>query len=67
MPDFARVQVPIHSVRVKLDLVILADRGGQRFKHPDIQEHVLPIWFDHGASHEQAVWDAHGVRALVGM
>jgi hypothetical protein len=26
-------------------LVILADGGGQRFNHPQIQENVLPVWF----------------------
>jgi hypothetical protein len=66
-PDLTRVQHPIHSVRVKLDLVILADRGGQRFRHPAIQEHVLPIWFDHSASHEPSVWQAHGVAQKVGL
>jgi hypothetical protein len=66
-PDFARVRQPIHSVRVKLDLVILADRGGQRFHHPSIQELVLPIWFDHSASHDPAVWRAHGIAQRVGL
>jgi hypothetical protein len=66
-PDLARVRQPVHSVRVKLDLVILADRGGQRFHHPAIQEHVLPIWFDHSASHDPAVWQAHGVAQKVGL
>ncbi len=66
-PDLARVQQPVHSVRVKLDLVILADRGGQRFHHPAFQEHVLPIWFDHSASHEPAVWQAHGIAQKVGL
>jgi hypothetical protein len=61
MPDFSRVQKPVFSVRVRLDLVILADRGGQRFNHPDIKEIVLPIWFDHGASHNPQVWKDHGV------
>lgn len=65
-PDFARVQVPVVSVRVHMDLVILADGGGQRFKHPNIKEIVLPIWFDHGASHEPAVWQAHNVAQKIG-
>lgn len=66
-PDLARVRQPIYSVRVKLDLVILADRGGQRFHDPAIQEVVLPIWFDHSASHEPAVWQQHGVAQKVGL
>ncbi|HSB99245.1 MAG TPA: hypothetical protein VLE45_04970, partial [Burkholderiaceae bacterium] len=65
-PDLARVQVPVVSVRVHMDLVILADGGGQRFKHPNIKEIVLPIWFDHGASHEPAVWQAHNVAQKIG-
>jgi hypothetical protein len=65
MPDFARVKKPVVSVRVKLDLVILADFGGQKFKHPDIKEIVLPIWFDHGATHEPAVWQQHNVAAKI--
>lgn len=66
-PDFSKVVKPVYSVRVRLDLVILADRGGQRFRHPDIVEVVLPIWFDHGASHEPQVWVDHGVAAKVGL
>lgn len=61
LPDFTRVKTPVYSVRVRLDLVILADRGGQRFNHPEIKEIVLPIWFDHGASHDPRVWQDHGV------
>lgn len=55
LPDFNSVRRVV-SVRVKLDLVILADRGGQRFKHPRIEENVLPIWFDHTATHNPDVW-----------
>jgi hypothetical protein len=54
-PDFSRVRKAV-SIRVRLDLVILADRGGQRFKHPKIEENVLPIWFDHTATHNPDVW-----------
>jgi hypothetical protein len=55
------------SVRVHLDLVILADIGGQRFNHPNIEEHVLPIWFDHSATHQPNVWRKHKVRELLGL
>ena len=55
MPDFARVGRVI-SIRVKYDLVILADRGGQQFTHPRIEENILPIWFDHSATHEPDTW-----------
>ncbi len=53
------------SVRVHCDLVILADRGGQRFRDPAVAEHVLPIWFDHAATHERATWERHGVPSYV--
>jgi alpha-beta hydrolase superfamily lysophospholipase len=49
------------SIRVHLDLVILADGGGQRFSDPRIEEHVLPLWFDHGLSHDPATWRQYSV------
>ena len=64
-PDFTKVTKPVVSVRVKLDLVILADVGGQKFRHPDIKEIVLPIWFDHGATHGAANWQAHNIAARI--
>lgn len=60
LPDFTRVQNTV-SIRVRLDLVILADRGGQRFRDPRIRETVLPLWFDHGASHDPDVWRQHNL------
>jgi hypothetical protein len=51
------------SIRVHLDLVILADGGGQRFFDPRIEEHVLPLWFDHSLSHDPAVWRQYNVPA----
>jgi hypothetical protein len=60
LPDFSRMNRAI-SIRVRLDLVILADGGGQRFRHPQIQENVLPLWFDHAATHEPSVWTRHNV------
>jgi hypothetical protein len=64
MPDFNSVQKVV-SIRVRLDLVILADRGGQRYRHPQIEENILPIWFEHSATHEPAVWEKHNVAALL--
>jgi hypothetical protein len=64
MPDFSRT-TGVVSIRVHLDLVILADRGGQLFRHPQIEENVLPIWFDHGATHDPEVWQQHNVDALL--
>ena len=60
MPDFGHVGKVV-SVRVHLDLVILADGGGQRFRHPDIRENVLPIWFDHSATHDPDVWETYDI------
>ena len=65
-PDFANC-TSVHSVRVKMDLVILADGGGQKFFGNGIKENVLPIWFNHSATYDPAVWNAHGVRGLVGI
>jgi len=64
LPDFART-TKVVSIRVHLDLVILADLGGQRFRHPQIHENVLPIWFDHGASHNPQVWRDYNVPAML--
>lgn len=64
-PDFARCRRVV-SVRVKLDLVILADGGAQHFTDPRIEENVLPIWFNHGASHDPAVWTQHSIAAKIG-
>ena len=53
------------SFRVRMDLVILADRGGQRFQDNHIDEHVLPIWFDHFATHDPHTWDRYRVRSML--
>ncbi len=56
------------SIRTHLDLVILGDRGGQRFpKDSGIRERILDLWFSHSASHEPEVWKAnHLEQALPG-
>jgi len=64
MPDFSRTG-PVVSIRVKLDLVILADGGGQRFHDPRIREHVLPIWFNHFATHDPAVWQRYHLPSVI--
>lgn len=66
-PNFANLTTPVRSVRVHADLVILADGGGQRFRHPDIRETVLPIWFDHSASHDPQVWRNHNVAQTIAL
>ncbi len=64
-PDFTKVQTPVWSVRVKHDLVILADGGAQKFNDPKITEIVLPIWFDHFATHDPSVWTKYGIAQQV--
>ena len=64
MPDFSRVN-KIIDIRVKFDLVITLDRGGQRFPaHPKVEEHRNG-WFDHPAPHQPPYWDQHGLWAVV--
>ncbi len=64
LPDFSHASRVV-SIRVKHDLVILADRGGQRFHHPRIEENVLPIWFNHSATHEPKVWKKHKILKMI--
>ena len=60
-PDFTKIN-RIIDVRVRFDLVIMADRGGQRFRTDqiDIEEHRHG-WFDHTSTHEPEYWDDHGL------
>ena len=64
MPDFTRVG-KIVSIHVKFDWVIFLDGGGQRFNHPKIKEIVLPIWFDHSATHDPEVWRANNLPGKI--
>jgi len=64
-PDFSRITKKAVSIRVHADLVILADRGGQKFNDPRIGENILPLWFNHSASHDPAVWRDHNVPAMI--
>jgi hypothetical protein len=66
-PNFANIAGGVFSVRVRMDLVILADGGGQRFRHPQIKEVVLPIWFDHGAVRDPQVWRDNNVAQKIGL
>ena len=63
-PAFDRVGKTV-SIRVRLDLVILADGGGQRFSDPRIQEHILPLWFNHSDTHDPTVWQQQNVPAML--
>jgi hypothetical protein len=64
LPDFTRVSRVV-SIHVHLDLVILIDGSGQRFQDPRVEEHVLPIWFDHFATHEPQTWRDHDVPSFL--
>jgi hypothetical protein len=64
MPDFSQIDKTV-SVRVHLDLVILADGGGQEFDDPRVQENVLPVWFNHSATHDPAIWRKYDVPAML--
>jgi hypothetical protein len=59
LPDFSRV-ARIESIRVRLDRVIIADRGGQRFRNANIREHVVG-WLKHGTTHDPDTWQRHGI------
>lgn len=68
LPDFTRVQ-RIIDIRVHLDLVIIADRGGQTLTPPEadrgkVTSHVNG-WFDHGATHDPAYWQQHGLADML--
>lgn len=64
-PDFSKVN-RIIDVRVRLDLVILLDGGGQRFKTRQfpVEEHRHG-WFDHSSTHESGYWDEHGLWDVI--
>jgi predicted esterase len=61
LPDLERVRRVV-SLHVRLDLVILLDRGEQAFRTSGIEEHRLPIWFQHSATHDPAVWERYDVK-----
>lgn len=63
-PDFNRTRKVV-SIRVHMDLVILADGGGQRFRDPRIQENVLPLWFNHSTTHDPDTWIQHNIPAML--
>ena len=67
-PDFGKVN-RIIDIRVKWDLVIMADRGGQVFKPPrahrgKVEAHVNG-WFDHSDTNDPAYWEKHGLPEVL--
>jgi hypothetical protein len=67
-PDFGRVG-RIVDIRVKMDLVIIADRGGQTFTPPP--EHAAKVtshvngWFRHEDPHDPGYWREHNLPAVL--
>lgn len=60
-PDFLRVGEVI-SVRINWDLVIMGDRGGQRFHDTRIKEVVLPFWYlGHDATRKAQTWSRESI------
>lgn len=55
------------SIRIKWDLVIMADGGAQRFPNdPRIREVILPFWFTaHDASRRSSTWKSRNLDQLV--
>ena len=62
--NFAAVKRVV-SIRVRFDLVLLADGSGSRFTDARYNERVLPVWFNHSASHDPKVWVKHNVPAML--
>jgi len=64
-PKFANVS-KIVDIRVRWDLVILLDGGGQRFRTNqfNVEEHRHG-WFNHSATHDPDYWDDHELWAKI--
>lgn len=67
-PNFDNVQ-RIIDIRVRWDLVIMADRGSQVFRAPP--EHAAKVeahingWFDHSDTNDPAYWQRYGLPAAL--
>ncbi len=66
LPDFPEVS-RIEVIRVRLDEVIIADRGHQQFPHDLTQFHAnSPVgWFNHHATHDPDVWQQYKIDQWV--
>ncbi|MGH0030475.1 MAG: hypothetical protein ACQGVC_11840 [Myxococcota bacterium] len=58
LPNFGNVGEVV-SFQVHMDLVVLADGGRLKFRHPQIRDETIPLWFKHDASHDEDVWDRY--------
>jgi hypothetical protein len=55
--------ITARSVRTCFDLVILADRAGQRFPpRSGIVEQYLPSWYGHSGTTDPKTWHRHDIR-----
>lgn len=67
-PDFARVR-RIIDIRVRWDLVIIADRGGQRYTPPPTHAGTVTAhvngWFDHSATYRPDYWERYGLPGVL--
>ena len=67
-PDFTKLRIVV-DIRVNLDLVILADRGGQTYVPPaafrsKVVSHING-WFNHSDTNTPAYWDKYGLPAAI--
>lgn len=67
-PDFDKLQ-RIIDIRVRWDLVIMADRGGQKFRAPSahaskVETHVNG-WFDHSDTNDPGYWNRYGLPGVL--
>jgi hypothetical protein len=61
LPDFSRVRSVV-SYHIKLDWVVLVDRGSTYFDHPNITNHTLPRWFfRHTDTRSPITWRKFGI------
>ncbi len=62
--NFSAVQKAV-SIRVKFDLVLLADGSASRFSDPRYNDHTLPVWFNHSATHDPDVWMRYNIPSML--
>jgi hypothetical protein len=67
-PDFTKLRIVV-DIRVNLDLVILADRGGQTYVPPaafrsKVVSHING-WFNHSDTNTPAYWEKYGLPAAI--
>lgn len=62
--NFSAVQ-KVTSIRVRMDLVLLADGSATHFADPRYNDHVLPVWFNHSATHDPNVWTKYKIAQML--